>query len=44
MSAECERVFLVVKNLVIERRMLLKEDIIEAMSLLRYWYKEEGVI
>ncbi len=44
MSAECERVFSAVKNLVTERRMGLKEDIIEAMCLLRYWYKEEGVI
>ena len=44
MSAECERVFSVVKNLVTERRMGLKEDIIEAMCLLKHWYKEEGVI
>ncbi len=44
MSAECERVFSAAKNLVTERRMGLKEDIIEAMYLLRHWYKEEGVI
>ncbi len=44
MSAECERVFSAAKNLVTERRMGLKEDIIEAMCLLRHWYKEEGVI
>ena len=44
MSAECERVFLAAKNLVTERRMGLKADIIEAMCLLRYWYKEEEVI
>ncbi len=31
-------------SLVTERRMGLKEDIIEAISLLRYWYKESGVI
>ncbi len=44
MSAECERVFSAAKNLVTERRMRLRDDIIEAMSLLRHWYKEEGVI
>jgi hypothetical protein len=44
MSAECERVFSAAKNLVTERQMGLKEDIIEAMCLLRHWYKEEGVI
>jgi len=44
MSAECERVFSTTKNLTTERRMGLKEDIIKAISLLRHWYKESGVI
>jgi len=44
MSAEYKRVFLVVKNLVTDRRMNIKENIIKAIYLLRYWYKEEGVI
>ena len=42
--AECKRVFSAAKNLVTERRILLKEDIIKAISLLRHWYKESGVI
>ncbi len=33
-----------VVNLVTDRRMSMKEDVIEAMCLLRHWYKEEGVI
>jgi hypothetical protein len=43
-SAECERVFSAIKNLITERRIGLKEDIIEPICLLRHWYKEEGVI
>jgi hypothetical protein len=42
MSAECERVFSSSKTLITERRNGLKEDIIEACTLLRYWIKEEG--
>ena len=36
MSAECERVLSAAKNLITERRMGLKEDIIEAIYLLRH--------
>jgi hypothetical protein len=36
MSAEYERVFLSAKTLITERRNGLKEDIIEACTLLRY--------
>ena len=42
MSAECERVFSSTKILITERRNGLKEDIIEAYTLLRYWIREEG--
>jgi hypothetical protein len=36
MSVECERVFSLVKTLIIDRRNGLKEDIIEVCILLRY--------
>jgi len=39
--AECERVFLSAKTLIIERRNKFKEDIIEVYTLLRYWIKED---
>lgn len=42
MSAECERVFSSAKTLITERRNGLKEDIIEACTLLRYWIREEA--
>lgn len=41
MSAECERVFSSAKTLVTERRNALKDDIIEACTVLRYYYKQE---
>ncbi len=44
MSAECEKVFLSAKNLVTNNRNALKEEIIEASTLLRHWLKEEGII
>ncbi len=44
MSAECERVFSSVKNLITSPRNGLKEDIIEACTLLRHSYKEEGLL
>jgi len=42
MSAECERLFLSAKNLITDRRDELKEDIIQACTLLRHWLKEAG--
>ena len=44
MSAECERVFSSAKNLVTDNRNTLKEEVIEASTLLRHWLKEEGII
>jgi len=41
-SVECERVFLSAKNLITDRRNGLKEDIIQACTLLRYRLKEAG--
>ena len=40
MSAECERVFSSAKNLITDRRNGLKEDIIEACTLLRHWFRD----
>ena len=39
-SAECERVFLSAKNIITDRRNLLKCDIIEASAILRHSFKE----
>ncbi len=39
MSAECERVFSAAKILISDRRNSLKEEVIEACSLLRHWLK-----
>jgi hypothetical protein len=44
MSAGCEKTFSVIKNLITERRNELKEDIIEACTLLRHWHKKAGDI
>src|SRR6266498_2877732 len=44
MSAECERVFSLAKNLITDRRNGLKEDIIQACTFLRHWFKEAGLI
>jgi hypothetical protein len=38
MSAECERVFSAAKNLITDRRNGLKDDIIEACTLLWHWH------
>jgi hypothetical protein len=40
-SVECERVFLLAKLFITERRNRLKDDIIEACTCLRAWSKEE---
>ena len=42
MSAECERVFSSAKNLITDHRNGLKEDIIEACTLLRHWFRDLG--
>jgi len=43
-SAECERIFSAAKILIFNRRNSLKEEVIEACSLLRYWLKAAGEI
>jgi len=40
MSVGCERVFLPAKNLITDRRNGVKEDIIQAYTLLRHWLEE----
>jgi hypothetical protein len=40
-SAECERMFSATKRFVPSERSRLKDNIIEAMSCLRHWYKAE---
>jgi len=42
MFVECEKVFLSAKNLIIDHRNRLKEDIIQACTFLRHWFKEAG--
>ena len=44
MFAECERVFSSAKTLITDRRNGLKEDIIEACTLLRHWFRETDLI
>lgn len=44
MSAEYERVFSSAKTLITDRRNGLKEDIIEACTLLRHWFRETDLI
>ena len=44
MSAECERVFSSAKNLITDLWNGLKEDIIEACTLLRHWFKDAEAI
>jgi hypothetical protein len=41
MSAECERVFSFTKRFIPNDRNRLKDDVIEAMSCLKYWYKAD---
>jgi hAT family C-terminal dimerisation region len=41
MSAECERVFSFTKRFIFSDRNRLKDDVIEAMSCLKYWYKAD---
>jgi non-ribosomal peptide synthetase component F len=41
MSAECERVFSVTKRFIPSDRNRLKDDVIEAMSCLKHWYKAD---
>ena len=41
MFVECERVFSSAKLFITERRSRLKNDIVEACTCLRAWYKEE---
>lgn len=41
MSAECERIFSAAKRFVPNERNGLKDDIVEAMTCLRHWYKAE---
>jgi hypothetical protein len=43
MSAECERVFSSTKIMVTGHRNAVKEDIVEACTVLRYYYKEDGI-
>ncbi len=43
-SAECERVFSAAKIFISDRRSSLKEEVIEACSLLRHWLKDAGEI
>ena len=38
MSSECERVFSIAKHLITTPRNRLKDDIIEAIQLLKHWY------
>jgi hAT family C-terminal dimerisation region len=44
MSAECERIFSVTKRFIPSDRNRLKDDIIEAMSSLRHWYKADTAL
>ena len=39
MSAECERIFSMTKRFIPPDRNRLRDDIIEAMSSLKHWYK-----
>jgi hypothetical protein len=41
MSAECERIFFFTKRFIPSDRNRLKDDVIEAMSCLKYWYKAD---
>ena len=41
MSAECERIFSFTKRFIPSDRNRLKDDVIEAMSCLKYWYKTD---
>ena len=41
MSAECERIFSFTKRFIPSDRNRLKNDVIEAMSCLKYWYKAD---
>lgn len=43
MSAECERVFSSTKMMVTGHRNAVKEDIVEACTVLRYYYQEDGI-
>ena len=43
MSAECERVFSSTKRTVTGHQNAVKEDIVEACTVLRYYYKEDGI-
>jgi hypothetical protein len=38
MSSECERVFSIAKHLITMPRNRLKDDVIEAIQLLKHWY------
>jgi hAT family C-terminal dimerisation region len=41
MSAECERIFSFTKRFIPSDRNRLKDDVIEAMSCLKHWYKAD---
>jgi hAT family C-terminal dimerisation region len=43
MSAECERIFSFTKRFIPSDRNRLKDDVIEAMSYLKHWYKANHV-
>ena len=43
MSAECERIFSFTKRFIPSDRNRLKDDVIEAMSCLKHWYKADEV-
>jgi hypothetical protein len=43
MSAECERIFFFTKRFIPSDRNRLKDDIIEAISCLKHWYKADHV-
>jgi hypothetical protein len=40
-SAECERIFFFTKRFIFSDRNRLKNDVIEAMSYLKHWYKAD---
>jgi hypothetical protein len=39
--AECERIFFFTKRFIFSDRNRLKNDVIEAMSYLKHWYKAD---